>query len=317
MPKTKDISLIATPWKKHFQYAFLMVAGAIIFNAGFLVFVAPNNMLASGVWGVSAIINHFFSQIPIGVLLIILNTPLIIWGWSKLQLRFAVYTVFLILVQSYLLIIMEPYFPAYSENILLACIFGGVFMGVGAGLAVRYHGSMGGMDIVGIILKTKYDIGVGTVILLANVIIVSCAAFIFGIEPAMYTMVTLFVSTQAFNLVLEGGSRKRNIMIISEKGQELADALINQVGRGVTMLKGEGAYTQRSKDVLFCVAGRFELSAIKEIIAKVDPQAFVCINETYEVMGNFLHRGAKNLPVIAEDKARVMAAQQREEEHDN
>ena len=312
----KDNSLTSTPLKKHAHYLLMMLSGALIFNAAFLVYIAPNNMLASGVWGVSAILNHFFSAVPIGVFLLIINTPLIIWGWSKLQLRFAVYTVIVILVQSNALILMEPFLPIYTENPLLACIFGGVFMGVGSGLVVRFHGSGGGMDIVGIILRSKFDIGVGTVMLSANIVIVGIAAFIFGAEPAMYTLVSQFVFSRVFGMVLEGGNRKRNMMIISEKGPEVAESLIHKVGRGVTMLKGEGAYTQRSKDVLFCVVGRFELVAIKEIIAEVDPQAFVCINETYEVMGRFSPKATDNLQALAAGgiKPKVQKAEQDSED---
>jgi len=190
----------------------------------------------------------------------------------------------------------------------VVCLFGGLLVGVGAGLVVKYHGSGGGMDIVGIILKSKYDVSVGTVSLLFNAVVVTCAAFIFGFEPAMYTLVNIFVSSNVFTQVLEGLNRKRNMMIVSEKGAEIARRLMNEVGRGVTIIKGEGGYTHRGKDVLFCVVSRFELAAIKEIISSIDPDAFVCINETYEVMGKFpgrapLHKEEYPAKLQAEQEA--------------
>ena len=278
-----------TPLKKHVRNIFFMIVGSFIVCSGFSIFISPNSFLAGGVWGISAIIHHYANGLPMGVYLAMLNIPLIIWGWNKLNLRFAVYTVFVILLQSSLLVVMPFYLQplVYTTNPLLACIFGGLLIGLGSGLIVKYHGSGGGMDIVGIILKTRFDISVGTILLTANATVVFCAAFVFGFEPAMYTMVNLFISSQVFTQVLEGFNRKRNMMIISEKGADIAQKLIRELGRGVTIIKGEGGYTHRSKDVLFCVVSRFELSALKEIIAQMDPNAFVCINETYEVMGRF------------------------------
>jgi len=275
------------PLKKHIRNIAWLTAGSIISAVAYLMFVAPNNLLPGGVFGVAAILNHFLTDIPVGVLLVVLNIPLLIWGWKKLKLRFALYTIYVIVFQSMLLVVLIPYIPVYTENVLLACVFGGLFGGLGGGFVVRWHGSSGGLDIVGIIIKEKYDLSIGTIALVGNILIVFCAAMVFGFEPAMYTVVELYVVTVVFNRVIEGMNRKRNIMIVSSKGVEIADRLIKEVGRGVTIMKGEGGYTHTPKDVLFCVVNRFELSPLKEIIRDVDPNAFVCINETYEVMGLF------------------------------
>ncbi|MCL2495790.1 MAG: YitT family protein [Clostridiales bacterium] len=282
-----------TPLKKHIRNIFFMIVGSLIVCGGFSIFITPNNLLSGGIWGIAAIIRHYFDIFPLGVYVAILNVPLILWGWNKLALRFAIYTVFVILLQSALLLIIPAYLPVYTKDPLLACLFGGLLIGMGAGLVVKYHGSGGGTEIVGIILKSRFDISVGTVSLFSNAVIVICAACVFGFEPAMYTLVNLFVSSQVFTKVLEGLNRKRNMMIVSEIGQEIAQKLMRELGRGVTLVKGEGAYTHRNKDVLFCVVSRFELSLLKEIIFQVDPNAFVCINETYEVMGRFSSNASK------------------------
>ncbi len=276
-----------TPLKKHIRNIFFMILGSILVCIGFTMFVTPNGLLSGGVWGVSAIISHFVPQVPFAAYLIILNIPLIIWGWNELRLRFAIYTIFVIFLQSSMLAAFELYITPYTNNPLLASIFGGCLIGAGAGIIVKYRGSGGGTDIVGIILKNRYDISVGTVSLISNAIIVGCAATIFGFEPAMYTMVQLFTVSQVFTKVLEGFNHKRNMMIITENGQEIADNLMSSLGRGVTITKGAGAFTGREKDILFCVVSRFELAPLKEIISNIDPHAFVCINETYEVMGSF------------------------------
>ncbi|MGI5892269.1 MAG: YitT family protein [Bacillota bacterium] len=284
-----------TPVKNHIRYILFMIGGSLIYVAGYCMFIHPNDLLAGGVYGISAVL-HYFTPIPIAAYLVILNVPLLLWAWKQLNLRFSIYTVFVIALQSIALFVLQPFFPTYIANPLLACIFGGVLAGLGAGIIVRYHGSGGGLDIIGIILNQRTDISIGTIFLIGNIIIVGLAAFIFGFEKAMYTMVSLYITSHVFNSVLEGFNSKRNVMIISTEGQAIADRLLVDLGRGVTMLEGEGGYSHTRKDVLFCVVSRFELSSLKDIIKGIDEHAFVCINETYEVMGLFPRRGKSNLP---------------------
>jgi len=279
------------PFRKHLRNVLMQLLGSTIIVVGYAIFIHPNELLPGGVWGISAILNHYLAFIPMPVFLVLLNTPLLIWGWNKLYLRFALYTVYVIVLQSALLAVAPDLLPAYTSNPLMACFFGGLLTGVGGGIVVRYHGSGGGSDIVGIILKSKYDISVGTISLFVNGFVVFCASFVFGFEPAMYTIVNLVVGAAVFTRVLEGLNSKRNMMIISKKGAEIAGRLIRDLGRGVTMMKGEGGYSHQPKDVLFCVVSRFELASLKEIILEVDPEAFVCINQTYEVMGAFPRKG--------------------------
>lgn len=278
------------PAKKHVRNLVLIMVGTFIDCAGYLMLIRPNSLLPGGAWGVAAIFNYFWQSVPMGVFVAAINIPLLLWGWNKLRLRFFLYTLFAIALQSALLIYLLPYLPVYAQNPLLACIFGGVVCGLGAGIVVKFHGSGGGTEIVGIILHKKYDFAVGSVSFVVKVVIVLAAAFLFGFEPAMYTMVYMFIFTMVFSQVLEGINRKRNMMIISSRGHEIAERLLHEIGRGVTIMKGEGAYTHQERDVLFCVVSRFELPAIKDMVREVDPQAFVCINEAYEVLGRFANR---------------------------
>jgi len=280
-----------TPALKHVRNFLFMTIGAFITSTSYLIFIAPNDLLAGGIWGVCAIIQRFLPQIPFGAYLIIFNIPLFIWAWKELSMRFTVYTIFAMLLESGLLIIFEGRLPVYINDPLLACIFGGVLGGLGGGLLVAYHGSSGGLDIIGIILKKKTDVSVGTVALIGNVVVITLAAFFFGFERGMYTMVSLYVSSYVFTQMLEGWNRKRNVMIVTEYGKEVADRLLSDLGRGVTIIKGEGGYSHKEKDILFCVVSRFELPNLKDIIRAVDPNSFVWINETYEVMGFFEKKG--------------------------
>lgn len=279
---------------RHFRNFFFMTTGSFIAATSYLIFIEPNNLLAGGVWGVCAIIQRFLPQIPFGAYLIIFNIPLFIWAYKELSLNFTLYTLFVMILESALLILFDGHLPCYTNDPLLACIFGGLLGGLGGGLIVSYHGSGGGMDIVGIILKKKSDISIGTVSLIGNIVVITLAAFFFGFERGMYTMVSLYVSAYVFNKMLEGWNRKRNVMIVTEKGKEVSERLISNLGRGVTIIKGEGAYSHKEKEILFCVVNRFELPILKEIIRAADPESFVWINETYEVMGRFPTKGMEH-----------------------
>ncbi len=292
-----------TPLKKHIRNFSFMIAGSLIVVISFLIFIQPNNLLSGGVWGLVAIIRNYL-PLPFGVYLFILNVPLIIIAWRKLRKRFVIYTIFVIALESILLIVLEPYIPVYNKDPLLAAIFGGLLIGFGIGLIVKFHGSGGGMDIVGILFQKKYDVSVGTVLLISNVIITLVAAFVFGFEPAMYTMVDLYIASRIMTQVLAGFNSKRNALIITDKGEEISRKLLYELQRGVTKVEGEGGYSHHKKDVLICVVSRFEMGLLKEIVASVDPNAFVSINETYEVLGRFpKHAFVKAL--LEKDKAKA------------
>ena len=278
---------------KHLKNAIFLITGALIVTIGYLIFIQPNHLLAGGIWGICAIIQRFLPQIPFAIYLILFNIPLFILSLKELSLRFTSYTVFIMILESALLMLLENHLPVYTHDPLLASIFGGVLIGLGGGLIVTYHGSSGGLDIIGIVLKEKTDVSVGTVSLIGNVAVVMLAAIFFGFERGMYTMVSLYATSYVFTQILEGWQRKRNLMIVTENGKEVTKRLLNQLGRGVTMIKAEGGYSHREKAVLFCVVSRFELPDIKEIIREVDPNSFVWINETYEVMGRWFQSRKK------------------------
>jgi len=283
-------------FKWHFRNCFMMIIASVISTIGYLMFLGCNDLLAGGFWGIAAIINHFVPKVPMAVYIVLLNAPLLILSWRKLQPRFAIYTVFVVILQSALLLVFEDFIPTYTDNKLLACIFGGLLTGVGSGIIVRYYSSEGGTEVIGILLKDKFDFGVSAISTGLNMVIVMIAAFIFGLEPAMYTLVSLFVVMQSFARVLEGFNTRRDVHIITEKGDEVARVLIREVGRGITIMKGVGAYSQRDKDVLFCVVSRLELGSLKDVIHDVDPNAFVVINKTYDLMGYYPSRSLKEGP---------------------
>ena len=279
--------IIKTPLGRHLLNMAVQLLASVVMCVGITVFYTPNNFLSGGIWGVSMIFNYFVAGIPLGVFILILNIPLILWAWRVLERRFVFYTIWAIAIQSILLSFFPLIIPAYTENPLLACLFGGVLVGAGAGFVVKFYGSGGGLDIVGLIIKKRINISIGTISMFFNIIIVSIAALLFGFERAMYTMVSMYVFAVVFDKVLEGFSPKQSTMIITDRGSEIAAVVSAELGRGGTLLKAQGAYTHKEKEVLICIISRYEVPRIKEIVAAIDPHAFVSISESNEVMGQF------------------------------
>ena len=279
--------IIKTSLGRHLLNMAVHLLASVVICTGITIFYTPNNFLSGGVWGVSMILHYFIAGIPLGVFILILNIPLILWAWRVLERRFVFYTIWVIAIQSILLSFFPLIMPTYTENPLLACLFGGVLVGTGAGFVVKFYGSGGGLDVVGLIIKKRINISVGTISMFFNIIIVSIAALLFGFERAMYTMVSMYVFAVVFDKVLEGFSPKQSTMIITNLGSEIAAAVGAELGRGGTLIKAEGAYTHKEKEVLICIVSRYEVPRIKEIVAAIDPHAFVSISGSNEVMGQF------------------------------
>ncbi|MDD4751646.1 MAG: YitT family protein [Desulfitobacteriaceae bacterium] len=272
-------------FKQIFTDISQIVVGSVFIAVAYIVFIIPNNLLAGGVSGLAIITNHF-TGFSVAVLILLYNIPIIIWARKELRFRFIIYTIIAVTLQSLFLALLQDLSP-YQNDILLASIFGGILTGIGSGIIIRHYGSSGGADVIAIVLKKKLGISVGTVSFIASLIVISLAGLIFGLEPAMYTLVSLFVVGQTIDFVQEGFNKKRTAMIVSDKSQEIKNAIISQLHRGVTLIHGTGGFANVKKDVIFCVVNQFELARLKEIVLGLDKNAFMTISETSEVLGMF------------------------------
>ncbi len=269
-------------------YDFLvMTLGSCVAVSGYVIFVSGNQMLSSGVWGLAAVINHYFPFLSMSLLIILFNTPLLLWGWKKLNLQFAVYTLYIIVLQSILLYVFPRILPIYTNDIMLSCVFGGLLEGAGGGLIVRRKGSSGGTEIAAVILKERFDTSPAYLNLVLDALTVMLAGLVFGIERALYTLVEHVIYSVVFSEVLEGINRGRCLMIVTEKEKVITQRIMNELGRGVTILHGHGGWTGREKSVLYCVVTKLEMSQLKEIVRAEDSQAFICITNTHEIFGRF------------------------------
>ena len=248
-------------------------------------FFVPNNLLSGGVGGI-AIIGHYLFNLPVGLIVFIINIPIFIIGSKIIDKQFTIYSFISMLILSFLLSVTEGISEYIQMNdILLAAIFGGVLSGIGMGIMFRNRTSQGGLDIIAAIIKKKMNMNIGTVLLGVNLVIISSSSILFGASSAMYTLIGLYIAYQVLEKVQIGFDTKNTVMIISDESQQLANEIISKLGRGVTFLKGEGAYSKDDKNIIYCTIMSRQVGQLKEIVETIDADAFITINEAQEVRG--------------------------------
>ena len=212
------------------------------------------------------------------------NIPLFIFGWMFVGRRFFLYSIVGMLIYSLAILIPIP--PIVIDDRILNALTAGIITGVGSGILLRSLGSAGGMDILAVILLKKFSIRLGTTSLAFNVILMLTAVFRVPLEMVLYTLIYIYVSGYFVNLVVIGFSQRKAVMIISEKWPELSSEIMNKLGRGLIVLHGQGGYSGKQQKILYSIIPFQGLSRFKTLIHRVDPQAFVVITETSEVMGH-------------------------------
>ncbi len=267
------------------QYA-LIALGSALFAAGFQFFLYPNSIIVGGVSGIAMIVNYL-TELPVGVLTIVLNIPLFIIAWRHFGTKFIVTSLVGMLLSSVLvdLFALIKYCP--TDDMLLACIIGGAIKGFGLGIIYYAGATTGGTDIVAKFVRLKFPyINFGTLILLTDAVIIIAFAVIFRkVEGAMYAVISMFVVSKVIDLVLYGIDNSNVCYIISEKSEQLVQDITDRLHRGVTILEGEGAYSHQNKQVLLCVVKRTQIADIRKIIKNVDENAFFIITDAKNVFG--------------------------------
>lgn len=266
---------------------YAMVAlGSFISGVGINAFLIPHQLFSGGVSGVAMIL-YFLFEWPIGVQIIVLNIPIFYAAYRLLDKEYVICGIFGMLIFSFATDATRFLTEIHLvDDTLLAAIYGGVISGIGAGLIFRVGGSAGGVDVIATIIKKYYSLNVGLVGFLINIFLMMVAAALFGVKPAMYTLLSIFVGSRVTDAVIEGLNRKKTILIISDKNEEIAEAILDEVGRGATFLDGTGAYTGKNKKVLLIVVTLTQIAKIKFIAEKTDPHAFMIVQDAAEVLGH-------------------------------
>ena len=273
----------------------VLTIGTIIAAAALEFFLIPNTILDGGVVGI-AIIVYKLTQIPLGILVVLLNIPFVLVGYKALGKGFLVRTLYSMISFAIFLSFFEHFQP-FTEEILLATVFGGAILGVGVGLIIHFGGCVDGTESVGIVVSKKINISVGQFVLLCNLVIYSAAGFIFGFDRAMYSLLTYFITFKVIDFVAEGLEQTKAALIITEKGTKLSDEIHNKLGRTTTSIKGKGLISGE-KEVLYCVLTRIEVFELKHIVESMDESAFISIMDVTDIIGNHIknnHRKRKKV----------------------
>ncbi|OKP74522.1 hypothetical protein A3844_24465 [Paenibacillus helianthi] len=265
------------------QRIVMIVLGSAMMSVALEIFLVPNQLIDGGITGISIMISHIF-HIPLGIILTLLNLPFLVIGYKQIGKTFALSTLFAVVLMSIGTQLLHPVAPLTGEP-LLAAVFGGVILGVGVGLVVRYGGSLDGTEIIAILVSKKLPFSVGEVVMFFNLFILSGAGFVFGWNNAMFSLIAYYIAFKVIDVTLEGLDQSKSVWIISDKFRDIGEALTERLGRGVTYLEGEGGFSGDNKKVIFVVITRLEEAKLKAIVEDWDTEAFVAIGNIHDVKG--------------------------------
>ena len=265
----------------------IIALGSIIFALAFDVFFEPNNIALGGATGLAQVINALLPFLPVGFVSILLNVPLFLAGWKYLGFRMLATSLFSMLISSVAIDTINYFWVFPAMDPILAAICGGAVLGVGLGIVFTQGATTGGTDVVARLLKLKFPwLPMGQLILVPDVVVLTLAAITFGqLETALYGGVALFVTTKVMDTVLYGLDTAKVAYVISDQWRNIADALLSDQDRGVTILQGEGAYTGAEKRVLLVAFKQKEIASIKQCVHEIDDRAFFIVCDAHEVLG--------------------------------
>jgi uncharacterized membrane-anchored protein YitT (DUF2179 family) len=263
--------------------ALFITLGAVIMAYGLESILIPNDMIDGGVTGLSMILSSI-TPINLSIFLVLLNLPFFFLGYKQIGKTFAVSMLYGIIALSVATSLFHHVEPIVTDS-LLAVVFGGITLGVGVGLTIRNGGVLDGTETLALLIEKRLPFSVGEIIMVVNVIIFSIAGLVFGLENALFSMLTYYIAFKTIDVVVKGLEDMKSMYIISDQNKEIADAVSERLGRGVTFLHGEGAYSGEDKQVILCVFTRLEETKMKDIIREFDPGAFIISNDVAEVRG--------------------------------
>ena len=263
------------------------LVGSVLYAAGIVCFVNPANMAPGGMSGVAILLNYLWG-LPIGTMTIVLNIPLLILSYIFLGKSLTWKTVKSLVISSLMVdLVMARYAPIYAGDRMIGGVFGGVLMGAGLAIIFLRGSTTGGTDIISFLVKKWYPhVPIGRMIMVVDCIIIGVSVLVFGnLESALYCLISLYCCSMVIDSIIYGLDKGSMVMVVSEKNDEIAAQIMDELERGVTLLKGQGAYTGTDRDVLMCAVRKQQFARVRAIIYEKDPNAFVIVSETSEVFG--------------------------------
>ncbi len=273
-------------YKKRILNFIMVTLGCVFFALSVDLFLDPSQIAPGGFSGLAMVVKYL-TGLPIGAVVLAMNIPLLIMAFLKLGNHFLLYTAYATILSS-VLIDLWAFLPAFTQDLLLASIYGGVLMGAGLGMVFAGNATTGGSDIISRLVRLRYpQLQLGKILLLVDCIIIAISASVFhDINRALYAVISLYVSSLLIDMIMNGLDYATMIFIVSDHSEKIASAIQENLERGATYLDGRGAYGGTHKQVILCTVKRNESSALYNIVHTIDPNAFLIASEAHQVFGN-------------------------------
>lgn len=257
--------------------------GAVLMGVALEIFLVPNDVIDGGITGISIVISKITS-LPLGIFIFFINLPFLVLGYKQIGKTFAFSTLYGIAIMSVTTALLHHVEPFTNETIL-AVLFGGVILGFGVGLVIKFGGSLDGTEIVAILISKKMRFPVGQIIMVINVFIFILAGFVFGWDSAMYSIFAYYIASKVMDIVVEGLNESKSVTIISSEYEEISQTIMDRLGRNTTFIYARGGYLKEDTQMIYCVVTRLELAKLKTIVQEIDSKAFIAIEHVSDVMG--------------------------------
>ncbi|MBR1753781.1 YitT family protein [bacterium] len=270
----------------------MLLIGAFIEAVGLEMFLIPNNMVDGGTIGISIMVSYL-TGINLGVLIMCVNSIFMFMALQMLGKEFVVRAIYATAMLGISVDYIHNHFSVATNDLLLTTVFGGICLGVGVGLILRNSAATDGTEIMAIRISRQTGFSVGEIIMFFNVFIYTAAAFLYGIERAMYSVLAYFIASRVIDMVVAGFNESKSLNIISDKARDIGDALMKNFEMGITYVKGTGGYSGKAKEIIFCVVSRIELAQVKQTIKSIDEKAFISVENVFEVEGTRISKEKK------------------------
>jgi uncharacterized membrane-anchored protein YitT (DUF2179 family) len=279
MPRAQKKQTLAQYLKK---FIFITI-GAIMMAVALETFLVPNQIIDGGITGISIVLSKV-TALPLGIFIFILNLPFLLVGYKQIGKTFAISTLYGVAVMSITTVLLHHVEPFTNETIL-AVLYGGLILGFGVGLVIRFGGALDGSEIIAILLSKKLRVPVGQIIMFFNVFIFIIAGFVFGADSAMYSIFTFYLAAKVMDVVVEGLDESKSVQIISRDYEEISEAIMQRLGRNTTLIYAKGGFNKQDTQMIYCVITRLEVAKLKSVVHEIDPNAFISIQNVADVMG--------------------------------
>jgi len=272
--------------------AIILIFGSILFTVAINMFIGPAGLYVGGVTGVLQLLTMFMYEIfnielSLGLLVLIANLPILWLAWKSIGKRFAALTVVSVVIQSAFLEIIPVY--ALSSDVMISSIFGGLIVGIGSGIILKIGASAGGMDVISQVMSYKFDGSVGKFSFIINFFIIAVAGYYQSWEVAMFTIISIYLSSMVVDRI-HTIHQNVTLFIVTQKEEEIKEAIWSKLYRGITVLEGSGAYTKQKRSVLMMVLSSYEIYEAIEVVKSVDDIAFINVVRSETVVGNFVKK---------------------------